>query len=60
MPNASYCGRHIAKLMVASHEGKDWEALQQKLVEDGQIPARYVISDTRMRQARELPKISDA
>jgi hypothetical protein len=60
MPNTSYCGRHIAKLIVASHEGKDWEDLQRKLVKEGQFPARYVISEGRIEQARKKPAIADA
>ena len=58
MPNASLSSRHAASLVAAAIKGEDWQAAEAEAVKAKDIPECYVLSDERMRAARDLPEIS--
>lgn len=58
MTNAGLCGRHAARLVLASLNGQNWEAVQRSEVEKaergldrGGVPMEYVLSQKRMDDA---------
>jgi glycine/D-amino acid oxidase-like deaminating enzyme len=55
MPNAALCAQFTAQLVLARHEhSKNSEVKQQPGEQQATIPAGYVISEARIRRAREM------
>lgn len=60
MPNGTLCGKAVVDMMLAEAEGTNLSALQEKLVQNGDLPRGYLISDKRIRDARQLPTVAVA
>lgn len=57
MPNGTLCGKAVVDLMLAGQAGDDMLALQDKMVNDGDIPQSYIISKERIAKARSWPTV---
>ena len=57
MPNASLSAVHVARLIAAASEGRDWREVENHAIAAESIPASYVITEERMRRARQLPDV---
>lgn len=60
MPNGTLCGKAVAEMVLADSEGNDVEGVVKKMVEEGDLPAEYVIRKERMERARAGPTVKEA
>ncbi|KAF2660311.1 FAD dependent oxidoreductase [Lophiostoma macrostomum CBS 122681] len=57
MPNGTLCGKAVVQMVLGEAEGLDGKELQEKLVEQRDLPRSYLISEERVRKARGLPTV---
>lgn len=57
MPNGTLCGAAIAKMVLDEEDGGDYEALVQGMVEQGELPKSYLITEERIKRTREWPTV---
>ena len=57
MPNATLCAKALVKMLRGEEEGRDLEKVTSELVKRGDLPESYVITEDRLRDARELPSV---
>ena len=48
MTNAAGCAQHVARLIAASIDGKDWHDVQARAVEQCAIPKQYILTQDRV------------
>ncbi|KAF1957868.1 FAD dependent oxidoreductase [Byssothecium circinans] len=58
MPNATLCGKAVVDMVLAELEGKDVEKVQLGMVEKGDMPKSYLISEERIAKARLWPTVA--
>lgn len=58
MPNGTLCGAALAKMVLSEGEGEEYESLVQEMVEQGEIPQSYLITEERIKKAREWPTVA--
>jgi glycine/D-amino acid oxidase-like deaminating enzyme len=58
MPNGTLCGKAIVDMMLGEQEGNDVQKVQATMVERGDIPKSYLISEERMAKARLSPTVA--
>ena len=58
MPNTTLCGKAVVEMVLgAAEEGNEVEAVQERLVRDGDLPRSYLITKERVQRARELQTV---
>jgi glycine/D-amino acid oxidase-like deaminating enzyme len=58
MPNATLCARAVVRLIVADEKGEDVAGVTGAMVEGGEIPECYLLTEDRMAMARSLPIVA--
>jgi len=58
MPNGTLCGKAVVNMVLAKDEGKDLNALQATMVEEGDLPKAYIITRERFDAAMALPSVA--
>ena len=48
---------HVARLIAAASGGTDWREVENHAIAAESIPASYVMTEERMRRARQLPEV---
>jgi hypothetical protein len=59
MPNASLSAMHVARLIAAASGGTNWREVEKHAIAAESIPAAYVMTEERMRRARQLPEVKE-
>jgi hypothetical protein len=49
----------VALIALAEEEGSDLDALQEKMVEEGDIPRGYLITLQRIKKARQMLTVEE-
>jgi hypothetical protein len=57
MPNGTLCGKAVVEMMMASRNDISIEHIQEKLVQDGNLPRSYLISRARMMRCKQLDSV---
>lgn len=57
MPNGTLCGKAIADMVLSEEPGMNVQKLQEEMVQKGDIPKSYLITEERMAQARMQPTV---
>lgn len=58
MPNATLCGRAVVEMVLAEEEGKvSHEGVCERLVDGGDLPRSYLISEERVKKACGMPSV---
>jgi len=58
MPNGTLCGKAVVNMVLAKDGGKDLNALQATMVEEGDLPKAYIITRERFDAAMALPTVA--
>lgn len=58
MPNGTLCGKAVVDMLLGEEAGDDVIALQQKMVKNGEIPSRYLITAERIAKARNFATVA--
>jgi len=58
MPNGTLCGAAIAKMVLSEKEDDEYERLAKAMVENGEIPKSYLVTEERIKRAREWPTVA--
>jgi glycine/D-amino acid oxidase-like deaminating enzyme len=53
MPNATLCGKAVVDMLLGEMEGKELGAVQRMMVEKGDIPKSYILTEERIEKARK-------
>jgi glycine/D-amino acid oxidase-like deaminating enzyme len=54
MPNGTLCGKAVVQMVLADLEGKELAQVQADMVQQGELPGSYVLSEERMERARRM------
>ncbi len=54
MPNGTLCGKAVVEMMLGEEEGQELDALHERMVKEGDIPANYIITKERIDRARAI------
>lgn len=57
MPNATLCGKAVVEMMLGQLKGADARSIQEQLVENGDLPEAYLISEKRLERCRKLDSV---
>ncbi|KAF2104479.1 FAD dependent oxidoreductase-like protein [Rhizodiscina lignyota] len=57
MPNGTLCGKAVVDMLLADENGADMAKVQQDMVEKGDIPKLYLLTQERIDNARALPTV---
>lgn len=57
MPNATLCGKAVVEMVLAQHSGAAVEAVQNKLVADGNLPKAYLITQERIERCKHIDSV---
>lgn len=57
MPNGTLCGKAVVEMLMASRNDEPLEDIQEKLVQDGNLPRSYLISRARMTRCKQLDSV---
>ena len=57
MPNGTLCGKAVVDMLLASEKGADLAEVQQDMVAKGDLPAPYLMTEERIKKAKELPSV---
>ena len=58
MPNGTLCGKAAVQMLLAEEGGQDLEQVQQEMVQNGDLPRSYLVTDARLESARKLPTVA--
>lgn len=58
MPNGTLCGKAVVEMLLRDDAGVSHDSVQEELVEKGDLPRGYLITQTRLQNAARLPAIS--
>lgn len=54
MPNTTLCGKAVVDMMLGEESGQELDALQEQMVQSGDIPSSYLLTAERIEKARML------
>ena len=57
MPNGTLCGKAVVDMVLGEVSGTTISELQEHMVEKGDIPANYLITEERISKARLWPTV---
>lgn len=57
MPNATLCGKAVVEMLLAQDGGVAVEDVQDKLVDEGNLPQAYVITKERMERCKDIDSV---
>ncbi|KAF2867381.1 FAD dependent oxidoreductase [Massariosphaeria phaeospora] len=57
MPNGTLCGKAVVEMVLGGLAGEHGAAVQQRLVQSGDLPRSYVVSKERIERARGWPTV---
>ena len=57
MPNGTLCGKAVVEMVLAQDSGVAVDAVQNKLVTDGNLPRAYVITKERIERCRDIDSV---
>lgn len=57
MPNGTLCGKAVVDMVLGEKAGETVEALQEKMIKNGDLPSSYVITKGRIAKARQLATV---
>lgn len=57
MPNGTLCGKAVVDMVLGEKAGEDVAALQERMVQEGDIPKSYLITKERIAKARLWPTV---
>jgi glycine/D-amino acid oxidase-like deaminating enzyme len=57
MPNGTLCGKAVIDMVLGEKAGETVDVLQQKMIEKGDIPSSYIITEERIARARQWPTV---
>ncbi|KAF1970690.1 FAD dependent oxidoreductase [Bimuria novae-zelandiae CBS 107.79] len=59
MPNATLCGKAVVDMLLGEAAGTPLSTLQQSMVEKGDIPKAYLLTEERLKMAGSLPTVKE-
>lgn len=54
MPNGTLCGKAIVDMMLGELQGRELGALSEEMVQKGDIPKSYLLTQERVQRARDM------
>ena len=58
MPNGTLCGKAVVDMVLGEMEGKDIGHVQMEMVQKGDIPKSYLLSQERIQKARSMMTVA--
>ena len=57
MPNATLCGKAVVEMILGKLEGMEVRDIQEQLVENGNLPKAYTVSEERLERCQKIDSV---